>query len=385
LATIETTNLAIIYATENGIETTLERIEREAREQAAALDISTEKNRRAIKSLAHKVARSKTALDDAGADVKAEWKRRTDAIDAQRRSVRSRLDSLKAEILTPVEAYEAAIQAKIDANNQAIAEMEALAERLSDLTPADINERRAALKSLAAFDWLPEFAAKAERVRAGVGAQLLVGLQEATQREIEAEAERQRQAEEAEQKRVAAIEARRIREEQIAAEAAEKARLAAEAKAAREAEETRQAALRAQQEAERKAQAERDAAAQRERDAAEAVRRAEAARAAAEERAEREKKEAAEAAERKLAAELAAERKRVADEREREAEATRKREANVAHRKRINGEALADVLAAIQTVMPLIAGSAEEPAQQIAKVVVMAIAKGLVRHISIGY
>ena len=47
--------------------------------------------------------------------------------------------------------------------------------------------------------------------------------------------------------------------------------------------------------------------------------------------------------------------------------------------------ALADVLAAIQTVMPLIAGSAEEPAQQIAKVVVMAIAKGLVRHISIGY
>ena len=59
--------------------------------------------------------------------------------------------------------------------------------------------------------------------------------------------------------------------------------------------------------------------------------------------------------------------------------------ANVAHRKQINGEALADVFEAIKTAMPPIAGDAAEPARKIAKAVVTAIVKGEIRHCKVEY
>ena len=68
LALIETTSPAEIFAN-NGLDALIERVEQEAR--SAAIDISTKKGRDEVASLAHKIARSKTALDKAGKDLVA--------------------------------------------------------------------------------------------------------------------------------------------------------------------------------------------------------------------------------------------------------------------------------------------------------------------------
>lgn len=283
LATIETTNFALVFAKAGGIESICERIEREARAQAVRLDSSKKKDRDALASLGLKVARSKTTIDAAGKALNEGKRAEIDAVDADRRRARDRLDALKAEIIAPVEAYKAAETARIKANEDAIAAMELLAEGLADLTRVDIETRLTEFPY--DFQWDVEFRPRAERVQAGVVAQLRVAHQVTVQREADAVAEAERQAEEAERLRLEAIEAQRVREEQIAAEAAEAARKAAEERAARlakEAEEQAQAALQAAEalRVHQAAEAER-----REREAAEALADALA-------RVEREKQEA---------------------------------------------------------------------------------------------
>jgi hypothetical protein len=144
------------------------------------------------------------------------------------------------------------------------------------------------------------------------------------------------------------------REDRIAREAAESARIAAEQAAAAEVErakrekaEAEAAALRQQQESERaaaKAKADADAAAK-----------------AAQERAEREKQQAIEQERQRVAAEAA----------QQSAEAAR-REKDTANKKRVNNEILADLATA---------GLDEATA----KLVITAMAKGLVRNVKINY
>jgi colicin import membrane protein len=268
LAVLESTNLALIF-TPGGVEKTVSAIERGARAEAAKLDPSTEAGRKALTSLGYKIARSKTAMDNAGKELNEGKRAEINMVDADRRVGRERLDDLKAEIIKPVEEYKAKL-AEIDAANEGqIALIENLAIGLDDLTPDEIKARY--MGSRTPFPWAIHFTVRAERTLKGVQAQLQVAHQAAKQRVADAEAEALRVAEEAEAQRLAAIEAQRIREERIAAEAAEAARVAAEAKAAREAEERAAAVLRAQEEAERLAQAERDAAARREQEAADAL------------------------------------------------------------------------------------------------------------------
>ena len=83
-------------------------------------DVATEKGRREIKSAAYKVARSKTALDEAGkhyaADIKAAVKR----IDASRKLLRDELDALKEEVRGPLDRWEAEQAAREEAISTAI-------------------------------------------------------------------------------------------------------------------------------------------------------------------------------------------------------------------------------------------------------------------------
>ena len=80
----------------------------EARAKAEIPDLSTAKGRAAVASLAHKVARSKTLLDDLGKELVADWKKQAADVDVQRRTIRDRLDALKVEVRAPLEAWEAA-------------------------------------------------------------------------------------------------------------------------------------------------------------------------------------------------------------------------------------------------------------------------------------
>lgn len=69
-------------------------------------DTSTRKGRDAIATMAHKVARSKTALDDMGKELVADWKRRSAAVDVMRREIRDSLDKIKDEVRAPLTQWE---------------------------------------------------------------------------------------------------------------------------------------------------------------------------------------------------------------------------------------------------------------------------------------
>jgi hypothetical protein len=313
-------------------------------------DASTDKGRRAIASLAAKVARSKTFLDALGKDHVAELKRRAGEVDAKRRVIRERLDALKAEVRQPLTDYEqreadrqAAIEALIGALRQMppadpFTDSETLQARIADLESAEIGEAYA------------ERRAEAEQVRAATLYELgrrLTAVREREAAEAAAEAER--------------IEAARIEREQrearIAAEAADRARREAEAAAAQR-ERDAAAAATAEQ---RRIQAEREAAERRAKQAEWERERAEQAAREAEQRAARQAEQAARDAEQRIEREAAAQ--RAAD-----AERARDRE----HQAQVNREVLADLCDL----------GLDEPT---AKRLIGAIANGHVAHVSITY
>lgn len=327
LVVIEKSSAMAVFTNNEQLDPIIEKIEKEAR--SLVPDVSTKKGRDAIASMAHKVARSKTYIDNAGKDLVAELKALPKQIDESRRVVRERLDALKDEVRRPLTEWEAE-QDRIKAEEA----MNALhAEAL------EMNEE---------FD-----RQRAAQIEADHEMALLMN------DKFDRDREEQRRQEE---------QAQREREEQLRREAEEKARAEAEAKARAEIE------AAARREAEAKAAAERA-----EREKLEAEQKALREAKEAEERAEREKQEAIEAERRRAQEEAVrfrreaeakeqarlAEEKRIRDEEERRAQ-------DKAHRKEVNNKILADLIKA---------GASEE----VAKKIITAVVKGEVFATRITY
>lgn len=276
LVVIEKSDAMAVFTTKEQLDPLIEAIEKEAR--SLIPDLTTKKGRDAIASMAHKVARSKTYIDNAGKDLVAELKALPKQIDESRRIVRERLDALKDEVRRPLTEWETE-QERIKAE-------EAMSALYSEalLMNENIDLQRAiqfeadhemALLMNDAFDRDRE-----EKRRQAEHAQR--ERDEQLQREAAEKAQR-----EAEARYRAEIEAaaRREAEEKARAEAAERQRIEAEQRAQREAEEARQRAEREKQEAiadeQRKAQ-EETARIKREAEQKEAARLAEERRIAAE-------------------------------------------------------------------------------------------------------
>lgn len=85
------------------------------------VDLTTETGRKRIASMAFKVARTKTAIDEAGKLLTAEWREKISVVDAVRRDIRDRLDALKAEVRAPLTAWEEAEEARLERVNQTLA------------------------------------------------------------------------------------------------------------------------------------------------------------------------------------------------------------------------------------------------------------------------
>ncbi|HCB1502607.1 TPA: hypothetical protein MYO83_005563 [Klebsiella michiganensis] len=300
LVVIEKKNAMAVFTNNDQLDPLIEAIEKEAR--SLVPDVTTKKGRDAIASMAHKVARSKTYIDNAGKDLVADLKALPKQIDESRRVVRERLDALKDEVRRPLTEWEAE-QARIKAE-------EAMNAMHAEALEMNIK-----------FD--QELAAKFE---ADHEMALLM--------DKDIDRERADKAAEAERQRIA-------REEEIARQAEEKAK----------------------REAAEKAQREIDAAAAREREAILAKERAERERIEAQQRAELEQREAAERAEREKQAAVEAERRkaqeeadrirREAEQREqarlaeekRKADEQARREADVKHRKAVGTEIVKALLA----------------------------------------
>ncbi|EFJ1904914.1 Dam family site-specific DNA-(adenine-N6)-methyltransferase [Escherichia coli] len=93
LVVIEKQNAMAVFTSKEQLDPIIEAIEKEAR--TLVPDLTTKKGRDAIASMAHKVARSKTYIDNAGKDLVAELKALPKQIDESRRIVRERLDAVE--------------------------------------------------------------------------------------------------------------------------------------------------------------------------------------------------------------------------------------------------------------------------------------------------
>lgn len=346
LATIKIIVPAVAFA-KGGIEKLVSDVEVEARALAAKLDISTEQGRKAIASLAYKVAQSKTGLDTAGKNLNAAAQTQINAINEDRRMLRDRLDALKDEVRAPLTRWEAADEARIKAHEAAIADIEALA--ITEGLTADEINTRIWFSDGQEGAW-QEFEARAERAIATTLETLRAAHAVALVREAEA----------AEKARLDALEIERIdaenerkrleREAQIEADARAKAEMEAEAKA----EAARVAAARALAAAEaRTAKAEQD-------------------RLAAERKAAQDAQDAAVRAEQRAQAAVEQERAQVAAD---AAEAKRQddlRAADEVHRASVHREVLAGLMAlAIAKVD--------------ARLLLEAIVRGAIPHLAIQY
>ena len=289
LVVIEKKNAMAVFTNNDQLDPLIEAIEKEAR--SLVPDVTTKKGRDAIASMAHKVARSKTYIDNAGKDLVAELKALPKQIDESRRVVRERLDALKDEVRRPLTEWEAEqerIKAE-EAMNALHAEALVMNEEFDRQLAARIeSDHEMALLMNDAFD--REQADKA------------------------AEAERQRIAHEEEIKRLAAAAAAREVEQRAQREREEAAH--------------REAVLKAQAE-----QAERDRIAAEQKAEADKQAAVEAERRKAQEEADRIRREAEQREQARLAEE-----KRKADEQAR-------READVNHRKAVGTEIVKALLA----------------------------------------
>jgi len=330
-----------------GVLALLAKIEREVR--SVKTDISTAAGRDQVRSLAYKVARSKTALDAMGKGLTDEWRTRTDAVNAERRTIRDRLDALAEDVRRPLTEYENAEKERVAGHERALAAMVEAPGYGAAETSAELELRLSYLRSYPARDWR-EFAQRAADTLADEIERTERLLADAVKREAEAAELARLRAEEAERARQEAARLQAEREARIAAEAAETARRQAEERAAHAARVAAEQAEAERRFAERQKREAEERAARAEADAAERVRRAEAAQAEA----------------------VEAERRRVADAAERQAREDAARAADRAHRGRIN-KAAADALVA--------AGLTED----LARLVVTAIVAGSVPAVSIRY
>lgn len=242
LVVIEKNNAMAVFTNNDQLDPLIEAIEKEAR--SLVPDVTTKKGRDAIASMAHKVARSKTYIDNAGKDLVAELKALPKQIDESRRVVRERLDALKDEVRRPLTEWEAEqerIKAE-EAMNALHAEALAMNEEFDRQLAARIeSDHEMALLMNDAFDReQADKAAEAERQRIAHEEEIKRLAAAAAAREVEQRAQRER--EEAAH-REAVLKAQ--------AEQAERDRIAAEQKA----EADKQAAIEAER---RKAQEEAD-------------------------------------------------------------------------------------------------------------------------------
>lgn len=337
-----------VFTTPAGLDPYLEKIKQEL--DAFVPDVTTKKGRDAIASMAHKVARSKTALDNIGKELVAELKDVPKKIDAERKRMRDTLDAWKDDVRRPLTEWEEAEEARVNRHKAGLSWFELRATENSTLDAAELKAAIFEVERVDVGQAWEEFEAEAHRAKAKALESLKAALEK-------------REAYEAEQAELA-----RLRAEAAAREQKER-----EERIAREAEE------RAKREAEAQAQAERDAAAQREAQAKADAERRELELKLTAERAERERAEAEQRAvqaekdaEARAQAAAQAERQRIADEEAKVKAEEKRREEDKAHKGKVNRAAL----------KALVEGGLTEDA---AKIAITLIAQGKVPSVRVIY
>lgn len=236
------------YKVEGGAQSLFDRIAEQAR--SIVPDLSTDKGRKAIASMARKVASSKTAFDAHGKELKEQYTAITSKIDADRKLFRDQCDALRDEIRKPLTDWENAEKDRVQAIQDKIAQFDS--GRVDIGSPLSlILSVIAEIEAIAIDESFAEYQEHAKLQKYECLEVLRKVQVDREKYEAEqAELERLRQAE--------ALRQQQERDAQIAREATEKAQREAEEKARFEAErvqrekvesEQREARLKAEKEA----------------------------------------------------------------------------------------------------------------------------------------
>ncbi len=335
----------------NGLDPLLQAITDEVK--SFVPDLTTEKGRKEIASMAYKVAKSKTYLDDLGKDLVAEWKEQSKKVDNERKRMREYLDNLKDEVRKPLTDFEEREEKRLQKHKNNIQIVEEHSKRYS--INDSIESIKAHLEVISKIEYTienwDEFLSLAQQKFKEAHAYLsdLISKKEQIAKE---------QAELEQLRKEKAAREQKEREERIAKEAAEKAKAEAELIAKK---------------AQEKIEFEKSEALRKQKEAEEAVKRAEAKVKQEKIDAENRAKEAARKAEDAQKAAVEAEKIRARKEKEREEQEALARENNIKHKKLINNE----VLTALKAICNL--------SDTDGKAVIEAIVKGQIPNVKINY
>lgn len=316
------------------------------------IDLTTEKGRKAIASMAYKVARTKTALDNFGKELNEDARKQISVVDEARRRIRDRLDALRDEVRRPLTEWEATEEKRKAKCEEVMAWLSAVTVITIDDTAETVTARLDEVEEIE-FD-ATVFQDSIDMVE-GMRANAIAILQPAMTRLKREEADRA----ELERLRAAEVERQRQEQERIDREAAEARQREEEAAEVKRQEEAAAA------EARRLAEA---------REAAAAEERRKVEQAAAEERRKQEEAHAAEVA--RLQREKdALEAKQREEERQRQEEAAeeRRRAADREHQAKVMGEAKAALIENCKL------------SENVARQVVLAIRGGAIPHITLKF
>lgn len=351
----------------NSFKTIYTKLEQQIKD--AEPDVTTNVGREAIASLAYKISRTKTGLNDAAAALTADQKAIIDVVNKERREMRDELDALRDRARAPLnewEAEEKERKALVEATVFGLANIKTHPAFGKTAIECNSEQLASIINKLASTKYQPSvYLDRLEEVQALHGEAIAsievlysnAKVQEAQQAELEELRALKQQREEED----------RLRAEEEAAAEAEKKRI----EQARIDEENRKAEAErlereAKERADRQAQEAIDVANQRAKDAEELAERQAQEAEDDKIRIEKEAKERAEFAakeERNRQARIA-ETARLQDE---------ERAADLKHRRKINKAALAAIL------------KVSEVSEDQGKMIVQAISKGHVPHISIKY
>ncbi len=288
-----------VFSAVNGLEPWLQQVRVKVDEfQKILPDLKTKKGRDAYASMAHQIAKSKTALEAVGKEISAQQKEIPKKIDAERKRVWDILESWQKEVRKPLDDWQAAEDQRVNAHNDGIQQIKDLALFAETPTAAFVAQVIEDLVLIELDDSWEEFLAEAAQAKDKSLATLRALL--ATRQQYEAE-----QAELVRLRAEAEAQAQRDRDAEIARAAAEQARIEAEQRAQTD----RDAAARREQELLDQAAAAQLATEQAARDAATA---AEHQRMQLELQAEQARTAAAQAEANRIAAEQRAEQERIA-------------------------------------------------------------------------
>ncbi len=150
LIVIEKLNMLTVF-TGGGLDTALAEIEQRAR--SIITDPSTKKGREEIRTLAARLASTRTALYDSATALTEGWRDNTKKVNTERKRMEEKLQALQDEIRKPLTEFENNEKIRVLHHQQALEALKALAVFMTQPTSLEVQQRIDQLPALSGREW----------------------------------------------------------------------------------------------------------------------------------------------------------------------------------------------------------------------------------------